>query len=54
MSTAALWVDRALAVIGVHTAAVFLVMGMVAIVVFEKVGLAILRSQPTHERGPLA
>ncbi len=43
VSAAALWLDRALAVVGVHTAAMFLVMGVVAVVVFEKVGLAILR-----------
>ena len=29
--------------VGVHTAAMFLVMGVIAVVVFEKVGLAILR-----------
>ncbi len=32
-----------MAAIGVHTVAMFLVMGAVAIIVFEKVGLAILR-----------
>ena len=31
------------AAVGVHTAAMFLVMGAIAVVVFEKVGLAILR-----------
>jgi hypothetical protein len=32
-----------LAAVGVHTAAMFLVMGLIALVIFEKVGLAILR-----------
>jgi hypothetical protein len=32
-----------LAAVAVHTAAMFLVMGVVAVVVFEKAGLAILR-----------
>jgi hypothetical protein len=31
------------AAVAVHTAAMFLVMGAIAVVVFEKVGLAILR-----------
>lgn len=32
-----------LAAVGLHTAAMFLVMGLIAVVVYEKVGLAILR-----------
>jgi hypothetical protein len=32
-----------LAAVGVHTAAMFLVMGLIAVVIFEKAGLAILR-----------
>jgi hypothetical protein len=31
------------AAVGVHTVAMFLVMGAIAVVVFEKLGLAILR-----------
>jgi hypothetical protein len=43
VSTAALWVDTGLAVVSMHTVGMFVVMGVVAVVVFEKVGLAILR-----------
>lgn len=35
--------STALAVVGVHTLAMFLVMGLIAVVVYEQIGLAILR-----------
>ena len=35
--------SASLAAVGLHTAAMFLVMAVVAVVVYEKVGLAILR-----------
>jgi hypothetical protein len=44
MMTAAAGLPTAeLAAVGIHTAAMFLVMGLIAVVIFEKVGLAILR-----------
>src|SRR3712207_2718181 len=43
MSAAAATTATELAAVGVHTAAMFLVMVVIAVVVFEKVGLAILR-----------
>jgi hypothetical protein len=43
MAGAAIAPTAELAAVAVHTAAMFLVMGAIAVVVFEKVGLAILR-----------
>jgi hypothetical protein len=43
VDTAAVSLGNGLAAVGVHTLVMFLVMGAIAIVVFEKVGLAILR-----------
>ena len=43
VSPAALWVDNGLTAVAVHTLAMLLVMAVVAVIIFEKVGLAILR-----------
>jgi hypothetical protein len=43
MASAAVAPSAEIAAVAVHTAAMFLVMGAIAVVVFEKVGLAVLR-----------
>jgi hypothetical protein len=40
---AVLWLDNGITAVGIHTLAMLLVMAAVAVIIFEKVGLAILR-----------
>ena len=43
VSPAVLWLDNGITAVGIHTLAMLLVMAAVAVLIFEKVGLAILR-----------
>lgn len=43
VSPATLWLDNGLTAVGIHTLAMLLVMAAVALIIFDKVGLAILR-----------